>query len=264
VFARVGARWSQRAKLTASRGAARDNFGYSVAIYGSTVVVGAYGKNSFRGTAYVFVRSDRTWSRQATLTASDGFAGDQFGYSVALHGSTAVVGAPAKNSFRGAAYVFARSGTHWSRQATLSAHSAAFDEFGCSVALYGPTAVVGADGKRSFTGAAYVFARSGTHWSRQAELTASHAPTGDQFGYSVALSGSRAVIGAYGKNFSRGAAYVFARSGAHWSQRDTLTASHGARGDQFGWSVALYGSRAVVGAPFKTASTGAAYVIAGL
>lgn len=77
-----------------------------MAVSGSTAVVGAYGNHSDTGAAYVFTDSGGTWSRRAKLTASDGTAGDQFGDSVALAGSTAVVSAPGQNSSTGAAYVF--------------------------------------------------------------------------------------------------------------------------------------------------------------
>ena len=86
------------------------DFGWSVALDGSTAVVGAPGKDSKAGAAYVFVRSRGKWTQQAKLTASDAAAGGQFGWSVALDGSTAVVGAPGKDSKAGAAYVFVRSG----------------------------------------------------------------------------------------------------------------------------------------------------------
>src|SRR5207237_5892128 len=99
-----------RAELTASDGAAKDYFGYSVAISDATAVVGAYNKNSATGAAFVFVRSGTTWTQQAVLTASDGSAGDQFGLAVGIAGSTALIGAGNKNSSTGAAYVFVRSG----------------------------------------------------------------------------------------------------------------------------------------------------------
>jgi hypothetical protein len=99
-------------------------------------------------------------AQQAKLTAADGAAGDQFGLAVALSGSTAVVGAPFKNSETGAAYVFVRSGTTWSQQAKLTAaHRTANDEFGDSVALSGTTAVAGAPGANANAGAAYVFVK---------------------------------------------------------------------------------------------------------
>jgi FG-GAP repeat len=96
----------QQAKLTASDGASGDNFGVSVAISGSTAVVGASFKNSQTGAAYVFVRSGTAWHQQAKLTASDGASRDFFGGSVTLLASTAVVGAPGNNSGTGAAYVY--------------------------------------------------------------------------------------------------------------------------------------------------------------
>src|SRR5439155_367696 len=157
----------------------------------SIAVMGAPFKNSSRGAAYVFVRSGTTWSQQAKLGASDRAAGDAFGNSVALFGSTAVVGAPTKHSASGAAYVFVPSGTTWSQQAKLTAYNGApGDEFGYSVAISGSTAVVGATGKNSATGAAYVFVASGSTWSQQAKLTASNGASGDEFGVSVAISGS--------------------------------------------------------------------------
>jgi hypothetical protein len=93
VFVRSGPTWTQQAKLTAADGRANDRFGLSVAISGSTTVVGPYAENFRIGAAYVFVGSGTTWTQQAKLTASDGTWGDYFGVSVAISGSTAVVGA---------------------------------------------------------------------------------------------------------------------------------------------------------------------------
>ena len=261
VFVRSGSTWSQQAELTASDGTQFDAFGGSVAISGSTAVVGAPDKNSYTGAAYVFVRSGIIWSQQAELAASDGASIDYFGDSVAVSGSTAVVGADGKNSYTGAAYVFVRSGTTWSQQAELAASDgAAQDSLGWSVAISGSTAVAGAYLKNHSTGAAYVFVRSGIIWSQQAKLTASDGARGDYLGWSVTVSGSSAVVGAYARNSNAGSAYVFARSGAIWSQQAELTASHGARGDDFGYSVAISGSTALVGAQGTKSFTGAAYV----
>ncbi len=255
----------QQAQLTAGDGAAGDYFGYSVALAGDTALVGAYandvGANADQGAAYVFTRSGASWSQQAQLTAGDGAAGDYFGYSVALAGDTALVGAYANdvgaNADQGAAYVFTRSGASWSQQAQLTAgDGAAGDYFGDSVALAGDVALVGAYtndvGANADQGAAYVFTRSGTSWSQQAQLTAGDGAAGDYFGDSVALAGDVALVGAYtndvGANANQGSAYVFTRSGASWSQQAQLTAGDGAAGDYFGYSVALAGDTALVGA----------------
>ena len=273
VFTRSGSSWTQQAKLTASDGAAGDIFGYSVAVSGdgNTAVIGAYGDDDRgieSGSAYVFTRSGGSWTQQAKLTASDGAAGDvfDFGYSVAVSGdgSTAVIGAYGdddRGSESGSAYVFTRSGGSWTQQAKLTASDgAAGDVFGYSVAVSGDgsTAVIGAHGdddRGSESGSAYVFTRSGSSWTQQAKLTASDGAAGDIFGYSVAVSGdgNTAVIGAYGdddRGIESGSAYVFTRSGSSWTQQAKLTASDGAAGDLFGWSVAVSGdgSTAVIGA----------------
>jgi hypothetical protein len=187
---------------------------------GNTVLIGTVNKNSFQGAAYVFTRSGSTWSQQRELTASDGTTGDAFGTSVALSadGNTALIGAAGKNSSQGAAYVFTRSGSTWSQQRELTASDGTTgDAFGTSVALSadGNTALIGAYFKNyyknSFQGTSYVFTRSGSAWSGGQELSASGGETGDWFGFSAALTadGNTALIGAYPKNFGKGAAYVF-------------------------------------------------------
>jgi hypothetical protein len=262
VFVRSGSTWSRQATLADPGNATNDVFGTSVAIDGSTVVVGAPNTNSHTGAAYVFVRSGTTWSQQAKLLAADGAANDYFASSVAVSGSTAVVGAPDSTStLGGAAYVFVRSGSTWSQQAKLQGADRGFgDVFGTSVAVSGSTAVVGAPSHNGNTGAAYVFVRSGTKWPQRAELTAADAAGGDQFGSSVAMSGSTVVVGAPYRNGHTGAAYAFVGSGRTWSQQGELTAADGAFGDFLGWSVAVSGSTAVAGAFGSNSSVGAAYV----
>ncbi|HRI02620.1 MAG TPA: carboxypeptidase regulatory-like domain-containing protein [Pyrinomonadaceae bacterium] len=262
VFVRSGTTWSQQATLTASDGAANDDFGYSVAISGDTVIIGApwadIDTNTEQGSAYVFVRSGTSWTQQAKLTASDGAALDGLGYSVAISGDTAVVGASGDdigpNTAQGSAYVFVRSGTTWSQQAILTASDgAAYNQLGRSVAFSGDTVIIGAPfadiGVNGRQGSAYVFVRSGTSWTQQAKLTASDGAIDDYFGLSVAISGDTAVVGAPAANTDRGSAYVYVRSGTNWIQQAKLTALDGAAGDYFGYSVAISGDTAVVGVP---------------
>jgi drug/metabolite transporter superfamily protein YnfA len=220
--------------------------------------------SAFRsGAAYVFVRSGTTWSQQAYLKASNTAAYNFFGNAVAVSGDTIVVGASSESSAAtgvngdqsdtsapesGAAYVFVRSGTTWSQQAYLKAsNTGAGDGFGAAVAVSGDTIVVGAwaeasaatgvDGDQSdnsvpFSGAAYVFGRSGTTWSQQAYLKASNTGTWDSFGASVAVSGDTVIVGARDEGSaatgvdgdganntapSSGAIYVFAKPGYDFS-----------------------------------------------
>jgi hypothetical protein len=261
VFIRSGGSWVRQAKLTASDGAANDFLGLSVAVSGDTAVIGADGDDdngSDSGSAYVFIRSGSTWVQQAKLTASDGASSDFFGYSVAVDGSTTVIGAYGDSdngANSGAAYVFIRSGSSWMQQARLTATGgAAYHYFGYSVAVDGDTAVIGAFGdgdNGSKSGSAYVFIRNGNSWVEQAKLTASDGADNDYFGNSVAVDGDTAVIGAdgdddYGSN--SGSAYVFGRSGNNWVQEAKLTAPDGTSGDYFGNSVAVdSGTAAVIG-----------------
>jgi hypothetical protein len=210
VFVRPGTSWMQQAKLKDPDGLSTDDFGTSVALYGSTALIGAIFAHNLIGAAYVFVRSGGIWSQQAELTASDGVVGVEFGHSVAIYGSTALVGAPVNPSRGpGTAYVFVRAGPSWTQQAELTSGGTTTDEFGYAVAVAGATAVVGAYYTApQHAGAAYVYVNSGGIWSEQATLTASDAAAYDNFGYSVGLYRSTAVIGApvHGSN---GAAYVF-------------------------------------------------------
>ncbi|HEX3482877.1 MAG TPA: hypothetical protein VHT91_48040 [Kofleriaceae bacterium] len=279
VFARSGASWTQQTKLTAADGAGNENFGTSVAVEGDTALVGAIfasdaGSSDF-GAVYVFVRSGTTWTQQAKLVPPDGVADDQFGTSIALSGDTAVIGAvhhSAGGDRSGAAYVFVRSGATWVLQAQLTAADGADnDQLGMSVALAGDTAVIGAvnaAGHTAQAGAAYVFVRSGTTWTQQAKLTAADGAAFDHFGTSVALSSDTVLVGASGSDdvdHDAGAAYVFVRSGATWTQQAELTAADGEGGNAFGAAVALAGDTAVIGSPFDSplgAASGSSYVFA--
>jgi hypothetical protein len=218
VFVRSGTTWHLQQKLIEHSG------WYETALSGDTALLGHFrddGKGEESGAAYVFVRSGTTWSLQQKLTASDGDLYDKFGYAVALSGDTALIGAYGKMTAReghGAAYVFVRDGTTWSQQQKLYPSDGTLENsipvksFGIAVALAANTALVGADedqDKGSFSGAAYVFVRSGTTWSQQQKLTASDGAEDDYFGVSVALSGDTVLVGASQDYDEKGAAYVF-------------------------------------------------------
>ncbi len=196
-------------------------------------------------------------SSEQKVTALDGLADDHFGYSVAISGDTALVGAYNANDSTGAAYVFIRSGAAWIYQATLAAADGRpGDRFGIAVAVSGDTALVGADkariGSQIYQGAAYVFTRGGVSWTQQAELTAGDGAENDRFGSVLALSGNTALVGVpydqVGDHAMQGSAYIFVRSGTAWSQQAHLIANDGAAADWFGYAVALSGDTALIGA----------------
>ncbi len=254
-FTRSGAQgapaWFPQAYLKASNTGTDDRFGFSVAVDGDTVVVGAYGEASAAtgvggnqadnsaidaGAAYVFTQSGATWTQQAYLKASNTEAGDEFGASMAVDGNTVVVGAQYEDS--------AATGVNGNQ----------------------------ADNSVFRAGAAYGFTRSGGTWTQQAYLKASNPETIDLFGSSVAVDGNTIVIGAdredsgaTGVNGNQadnsaddsGAAYGFTRSGATWTPQAYLKATNAGAGDFFGSSVAVDGDTVVVGAPYEdSAATG--------
>jgi hypothetical protein len=256
VYVQAGTSWSLQQELTASNGASGDQFGYAVAISGNTILVGAGGRSSGQGAAYVFSRSGTTWAQQAQLTSSDGAESDCFGCSVAVAGTSAFIGAPGKLGNTGAAYAFTASGATWSQSSEFGGQTSD-GYFGFSVAISSDAtvAVAGAFGANSSRGWAYVFGPSGGSWSQTAVVTAADGAAGDNFGYSVGASPGAILVGAYA-NGGKGAAYYFTGSGTSWVQQSKLLASDGATNDYFGYAVALSGTTAVVGAYEKSVSGG--------
>jgi len=267
VFVRgVGNAWTLQTKLTADDGATDDRFGYSVAIGGTTVLVGAHqhdvGSNSNQGAAYAFVSVAGVWSQQARLVAPDGATDDSFGISVAVSGDTAVVGASADdvgpNGDQGTAHVFVRSAGVWSRQTPLNhALGAANDRFGESVAIDGNSVIVGSSGRdvggNADQGAAFVFVRVGSAWGQQTALSAAGGLVDDHFGVAVHIDGDVAVVGApdddVGASVDQGSVFFFTRSMGTWSAPVALTPAASAPSARFGAAVSVGGQYLVVGAP---------------
>ncbi len=256
IFERSDNSWNQIAKLTASDGAADDQFGDFLSISGDYAIVGAMGDDdngSYAGSAYIFEKSGGSWNQVDKLTASDGAIGDAFG-SVSISGDYAIVGARSdddKGTQSGSAYIFERSDSSWSQIAKLTASDGAtYDFFGTSVSISGDYAIVGASANLNGIGSAYIFERSGSKWNQVAKLNANDEALLDGFGKSVSISGDYAVVGSYSdddKGTHSGSAYIFERSDNSWSQIAKLTASDGAAGDWFGYKVSISGDYAVVG-----------------
>ncbi len=254
--------WTEKQKLVPWDGTASE-FGGAVAIDGTTALVGAglaqIGSVLNQGSAYVYVRSGDTWGNQQKLLAPDGAYNARFGIAVALSGDTAIIGADhdVNGSAQGSAYIFVRNGTTWTQQQKLyDAAGSSFDRFARAVAIQGDTALVGAP-DAGFSGAAYVYTRTGTTWTLQQKLT---NPTAYALGFSVALSGDTAVLGATSADSTVGAVYVFVRSGTTWTEQQKLVASDGVSGDYFGGAVAVDGDTAIGATDLSSSYQGAAYV----
>jgi hypothetical protein len=275
IFTRSNSTWTQQQKIQASDLShySYNYFGNSVAISedGYTAIVGAQyysvppggNANSSHGAAYIFTRAEsglNPWSEQQKISSPYPTWGGNFGNAVAISedGDTVIVGYRKEASFAtqcGAAYIFTRSNSTWTQQQKLEASDrAAYQYFGQSVAISGDTVIVGATYVDTFTGASYIFTRSNSTWTQQQKIQASDKADHMQFGYAVAISGDRVIVGSPtsyfpnpiypdqtidGVNFARGAAYIFNRAGTSWIEQPKPQSLDGAYGDYFGNSVAI-------------------------
>jgi FG-GAP repeat len=275
VFVKPPSGWANAThpvELTARDGADGDLFGYSVAISGDTIVVGArdhsVGGNSRAGAAYVFEKPFFGWTdatQNAELTASDGAPFDGFGNSVAISGDTIVVGPyqhqVGTNLNQGEAYVFVKPAGGWQDSTQTSRltfrNGATNDALGQAVAISGDTVVVGAHGRDQFQGAAYAYVKQAGGWTDDDSptvLTATDGRPNDLFGEAVAISADTIVVGAplhqVGLS-SQGAAYVYEKTFFGWAgggQTSELSASDGTTNDALGISVAVSGATVLAGA----------------
>ncbi len=268
---------SQETKLNASDGAGSDAFAWSVALSGDRALIGARdhacADGSLRcGAAYMFAfdSTTGTWSEEQKLTASapDAETFDQFGYSVALEGDHALIGADDDDCASGgdqacgAVYFFEFDGTQWvERQKLAASDEDGFAVFGSSLALSGDRVLIGAPGS-SPSGAAYFFRYDGTSWVEEAKVNTPTVSVLAQFGFSVALDGDHAFVAAPfddncggAINITRcGSAYFFSFDGSQppgqqWVEEQKINASDFAELAGFGFSVALSSERALFGAP---------------
>jgi hypothetical protein len=283
LYARAGSGWSLVGTLTGGpEEGAEGRFGRSVALSadGSTAAVGGPSDLGGLGTAWVFTRSGSTWSQQGPMLTGGGeeAGAGHFGGSVALSGdgNTVLVGAPGDGGYKGAAWLFARSGSSWTQQGaklTGSNDEEGEGQFGYCVALSADatTALIGGRGDAG-RGAAWVFTPSGGTWVQQGPKLTGGAEVGGEaprFGSSVALTanGNVALIGAPYDSSAVGAAWLFARSKGSWTQQGSKLTSGAepaskVRKGRFGSSVALRsdGLTALIGAPTEDSSAGAAWV----
>jgi hypothetical protein len=293
VFTRSGGVWKQQAILKASYisgstlyGVTGNEFGYSVAISGDTLIVGSPNADSSddhglynelvpapsAGAVFVFTRSDGTWNLQTSLKASNAEEDDHFGTSLAISGDTLVVGAPGEDgnaiggeddnsaSNVGAAYVFNRSGGVWEQQAYLKGSTASDGPinvfgfgFGTSVAISGDTLAVSYPTGNWLKCEAYIFIRSGGTWNQQAYLKSgddSDYYFNEHLGRSLALSGDTLVVGEPKSD----QACIFTRNGETWSLQTILKGSNTEDSDYFGSILAISEDTLVVGAPGEDSS----------
>lgn len=271
VYERPSSGWSgnnvfEDAKLTASNPETDEFFGRSLDIDDSVIVVGAYGDNTNKGSVYVFEEPSTGWAsgtQTAKLKSSVEQDNDDFGKSVAIYDTTIVIGAyhDDYSSFTncGSVYIFTCKNSHWVSSSSedykiTASDKDANDQFGRSVDIYNNTIVVGAYGKISNQGIAYVFGFA-TSWQQLGKLIPSDGATDDYFGISSSIYGDTILIGAYNNdpnNISNaGAAYIFKKPNSGWTdmnETQKIYANDAASSDDFGISVCINNEHIGVGA----------------
>jgi hypothetical protein len=257
--------WHEVLKLTAFDGGPYDNFGYSVAIDGDTVVVGT--QVNAGGSVYIYDRNQGgadAWGLVTTFSKPNG----SFGNAVSVCCDTLIVG-----SFRdddlgnesGSAYVYDRNqggGNAWGQVAKVVASDGSANEwFGYSVSFDGDTLIVSApfdEDSPPNSGSAFVFQRDHGgpgSWGQVTKITPSDGEAGDYFGYEVSISGDNAIVGAWGDDDigdTSGAAYLYHRNEGGpnaWGQMAKFKGTSGAAWDNFGASVAISANIVAVGVP---------------
>lgn len=266
-------------------------------------VNGWQGSNLFpaAGAAYVYKRINGVWTWQLYLKASNPNPGDEFGAQLAMDGTTIAIAARLEDSNSkgvnqngannsapnsGAVYIFEEQGQQWAQAAYLKASNTdTEDRFGNAVAVSGETVVVAAayedsaaqgvngdaaDNSAEYSGAAYVFSKTGGVWAQQAYLKASNSETFDGFGTSVAISGERLIVGSVAEDSgasgingdqldnsmgASGAAYSFIRSNGVWTQNAYLKATNPGSPDHFGIAVGITGDTVLVGANYESSKS---------
>ena len=287
IYTRTGGIWSQQGPKLLGSGTIGDgitlpNQGWSVALSadGNTAIVGGPGDQDQIGAAWVFTRSDTTWTQQGNKLIGTGFLGKSGqGYSVSISadGNTAIVGGQYDNTGIGAAWIYTRSDTTWTQQGSklvgsgaINGSSSSRQGSSVSISADGNTAIVGGSLDNSDTGAVWIYTRIDTTWTQQGPKLVGTGGVGTfiEQGQAVALSadGNTAIVGGQVDNNHTGAVWVFTRTGGIWSQQGPKLvgtgAIYGAIGEEQGNSVALSadGNTAIVGGFNDSNSTGAVWI----
>ena len=259
VFVRTAAGWVEQQILQVPGLGRAEHFGSFVRLDGDTLVVGAQREGvpaADAGAAYVFVRAAGSWSLQQRLQPLDAAGGDFSGYSV-LDGDTLLMASGGKDAFKGAIYRFTRSGTRWTQQEKLTASDGQpGDGFGGRLSLDGNTLLVSAGISASSlsedTMAVYVLERSGATFVQRQRIDL-RAPGFSSFAFTnVVISGDTFVVTApweQGSGPQTGAAYVFTRSGATWTQTAKLAPTNASANQLFGLGVAMTKDTILIGSP---------------
>jgi len=261
---------STEVKVVASDAVYNDVFGWSVAIDGDYVVVGAprhVVAGAGAGAVYVYKKDGGNWNQVANLSSgvtNQGTYGDLFGISVSIHGDTIIVGSRGVSNFSGAAYIFTRNeGTdNWSNRYEITGSG----DFGMSVAIYNDTVLIGAytdtNNSSESTGTAFIYERNGNVWDFVVKFIGETIY--NAFGYNCAIYGNTAIVISNQNDTSKGAAYIYTRTGTTWST--TPYKIPGEANYDYLSAVSVSGNTIVLGTHYNDSvgtSSGAVYIYTG-
>ncbi len=262
ILENVGGVWTETQKLEPNDAALNYGLGYPVALSGNRVIGGATGESHagpHTGAAYIFESTAGSWSQVAKVIANDGAAGDDFGYSVGLHGDIALVGAVgAYNGLIdnvGAVYVYELQGSLWPQTQKLTPPNPSRTQlYGCCVGANQDSLLVGASNNHyavSGGGAVFVYQHPASTWDQTQVLVPADIADADGFGASLSTSGDCVVIGSHSSDlaWATGSIYLFHEVGSVWSETAKGLASDGQPGDVMGNAVGLDANTALAGTP---------------
>ncbi len=276
VFEKTNGNWIEDTILVATDGTTAAHFGWAVGVKDNFIFIGADQdpeNGSRAGAVYIYKRDTLTglWHQHQKIVPGDIQAYDKFGSSISVSGDKILIGARDANGNIGAAYVFRLENTLWveEQKLTPSGYVGAEPYIGNSVSIDGDYAIVGAhndDSGGNESGAAFIFYYNGGQWTQQAKILSSDISSGDNFGFSVSLSGDYAIVGAvsaFHQTYMSGAAYVFKRQDTLWVEEVKLVDSSAVTSVAFGFSVSLLNDYALIGVRHDNQngnSAGAAYI----
>jgi len=278
VYTRSGTAWSQQGSKLVGTGTIRvagQGESVSLSADGNTAIVGGLWDNTYTGAVWIFTRSAGIWTQQGNKLIGTGAIGDYSpvsqGVSSALSadGNIAIESGPGDNGDTGAVWIFIRSGGIWTQQGNKVIGTEVIGQalLGCSVSISsdGNTLIAGGYGDNNFTGAAWVFTRSGGVWTQQgSKLVGIGATDSAQQGCSVSISadGNTAIVGGFADGNAIGAAWIYTRSGGVWSQQGNKLVGTGATGQSwqgFSVSISADGNTAIVGGENDNSGAGAVW-----
>ena len=254
-FRRSGAGWTQTTMLTSDAAKLGDGFGSTLATDGTLLAVGAPAAVP-GGAVYLFQRAGSAWRQVARIVAPNGAEHDGFGEAIAIAGDLMVIGAPGRDSARGATYAVRRTGGSWGDPVAVGRGAAAGDNFGKAVGIAGDRVVVGAPGpspfggpfggqQRPHAGAAAVYRSAGSGWAEDAKLEVADSVAG--LGWTIAVAGPSVYVSAPMTAQGRGVVYEFRRGGSGWQVAGKIAPA--VAGGMGGMAFAPVGDQVIVGMP---------------